>query len=107
MTASTHREAWGITDTPAAASTTPPKPKPKPKPAPAAPTAGKPEYVRVTLNIPADLYRQLRKWTGTAADEIGAHQVSQQDALRAMITAVVADKSIGLVVIDLLRRGNR
>src|SRR5437762_734569 len=38
-----------------------------------------PKPVRVTLNIPPDLYRQLRKWTGAAADEIGAHQVSQQD----------------------------
>ena len=27
--------------------------------------------VRVTLNIPPALYRQLRKWTDSAADEIG------------------------------------
>jgi hypothetical protein len=64
----------------------------------------KPKPVRVTLNIPPELYRQLRKWTDTAADEIGAHQVSQQDAVRAMIAATVLDKSIGLVVVDLLRR---
>jgi hypothetical protein len=60
--------------------------------------------VRITLNLKHDMYRQLRKWMDAAADEIGTHQVSQQDAIRAMITAAVLDKSIGLVVIDLLRR---
>ena len=59
--------------------------------------------VRVTLNIPPELYRQLRRWTGTAADEIGAPQVSQQDALRAMIEVTTRDKSIGIVTIDWLR----
>lgn len=63
-----------------------------------------PPPVRVTLNIPPDLYRQLRKWTDAAADEIGAHQVSQQDALRAMLTTVIQDPFIGATVIDLLRR---
>jgi hypothetical protein len=80
-------------------------------PAPATAPASAPEKtpaqskpVRVTLNIPPELYRQLRKWTDSAADAIGVPQVSQQDALRAMLTAVTLDKSIGLVVIDLLRR---
>lgn len=69
-----------------------------------APPARPPKPVRVTLNIPPELYRELRKWTNSAADEIGAPQVSQQDAMRAMLTAAVLDQSIGLVVLDLLRR---
>lgn len=75
-------------------------------PAKAKVSAAPPKPVRVTLNIPPKLYRQLRKWTDAAADEIGVPQVSQQDALRAMLTAVTLDKSIGLVVTDLLRREN-
>lgn len=71
---------------------------------PKAAAGTRPPDVRVTLNIPPDLYRQFRKWTDHAADELGAPQVSQQDALRAMITAITLDPSIGLVVIDLLRQ---
>jgi hypothetical protein len=77
--------------------------KPKPEHVKPAEGAGiKP--VRVTLNIPPALYRQLRRWADAAADELGVPSVSQQNALRAMLTAVTKDKSIGLVVIDLLRR---
>ncbi len=112
MTARGHQKAWGITDTPASTpDTSPPSgeaaaspaPKARVKPASAAPAA-KPADVRVTLNIPPELYRQLRKWADSAADDLGVPRVSQQDALRAMIGAVTLDKSIGLVVIDMLRR---
>jgi hypothetical protein len=47
--------------------------------------------VRVTLNIPPELFRQLSHWLESAADTLDAPRVSQQDALRAMIWAVVND----------------
>lgn len=77
-------------------------------PATAAATNGKPAAakarpVRITLDLdPAD-YTALNQWLGSTAAEVGA-PVSKAQALRAMIKAVSLDKSIGLVVTDLLRR---
>jgi hypothetical protein len=65
------------------------------------PTRTKP--VRVTLDLDQATYKELNQWLGTAAAEVGA-PVSKARALRAMIRAVSLDKSIGFVVIDLLRR---
>lgn len=59
--------------------------------------------VRVTLDLDQETYAALNQWLGSAAAEVGA-PVSKARALRAMIRAVDLDKSIGLVVIDLLRR---
>jgi hypothetical protein len=72
-------------------------------PVPYAPTRTKP--VRVTLDLDPAAYKELNQWLGTAAAEAG-QPVSKARALRAMIRAVSLDKSIGLVVIDLLRRDN-
>lgn len=65
------------------------------------PTRTKP--VRVTLDLDQETYTALNQWLGSAAAEVGA-PVSKARALRAMIRAVSLDKSIGLVVVDLLRR---
>ena len=77
--------------------------------APAAPPSptlstpnGRVKPVRVTLDLDPETYAALNQWLGTAASEVGA-PVSKARALRAMIRAVGLDKSIGLVVIDLLR----
>lgn len=59
--------------------------------------------VRVTLDLDQETYTALNQWLGSAAAEVGA-PVSKARALRAMIRAVSLDKSIGLVVVDLLRR---
>jgi hypothetical protein len=74
--------------------------------APAAPASTPPDEpkARVTLNLPASMYRDIERWSTEAADALGVPRVSVQDALRAMIRATILDKSIGLVAIDLLRR---
>jgi hypothetical protein len=59
--------------------------------------------VRITLDLDQATYKELNQWLGSAAAEVGA-PVSKARALRAMIRAVSLDKSIGFVVIDLLRR---
>jgi hypothetical protein len=52
--------------------------------------------VRVTLNLPPDLFRQLDRWTREAADTIDAPRVGVQDALRAMVrVAIGADHATG------------
>jgi hypothetical protein len=79
--------------------------------APDAPQAGataiRTKPYRVTLDLaPAD-YAALNRWLASAAVEVDPddpRRVSLASALRAMIHAATLDKSIGLVVIDLLRR---
>lgn len=74
-------------------------------PAPAAPPAAADEpKARVTLNLPAPLYRDVERWTIDAAGTLGVPRVSVQDALRGMIRAAVADQVVTGVVLDLLRR---
>jgi hypothetical protein len=58
---------------------------------------------RVTLDLDPETYDTLNQWLGSAAAEVGA-PVSKARALRAMIKAVSLDKSVGLVVVDLVRR---
>ena len=50
------------------------------------------------------MYRDVERWATDAAATLGKPRVSIQDAMRAMLRAAVLDKSISLVVIDLLRR---
>lgn len=60
--------------------------------APAAPPVpAKP--VRVTLNFPPELFRQLDGWTREAADAIGAPRVGVQDAVRAMVRVVTSGEA--------------
>jgi hypothetical protein len=59
--------------------------------------------VRVTLNIPPDLFRQLARWTDTAAEALDVPRVGVQDALRAMIRVGVGDTAATVAVLDLLR----
>jgi hypothetical protein len=55
--------------------------------------------VRVTLNIPPELFRQLAHWAEEAAVTLDVPRVPVQDALRAMIRATTADKTAGDVVL--------
>lgn len=76
-----------------------------PAAAPAAPPAPADEAkARVTLNLPAPLYRDIERWAIDAAGALGVPRVSVQDALRGMIRAAVADQVVTGVVLDLLRR---
>jgi hypothetical protein len=74
-----------------------------PPPAPSAPPPAAGKTTRITLDLDPAAYKELNRWLGTAAAEVG-QPVSKARALRAMIRAVSLDKSIGLVVTDLLRR---
>ena len=49
---------------------------------------------RVTLNLPPELYRQLQRWTDTAAETLDVPRVGVQDAMRAMLR-VLTDQSAG------------
>lgn len=67
-------------------------------------TAVRTAPVRVTLNIPPELFRQVTHWADFAADELGVPRVSVQDTLRAMAWAGVADASPSSPVLAELRR---
>jgi hypothetical protein len=56
----------------------------------AAPTPASPQQkpARITLNLPPELYRELIRWTGTAAEAIDVPRVGVQEALRAMVRVV-------------------
>jgi hypothetical protein len=58
----------------------------------------------VTLNMPPELYRELDRWTSTAAKAIDVPRVSIQDALRAMIRAGIRDKAAEAAVLTQLRQ---
>lgn len=80
-----------------------------PDAAPAGQTAIRTKPVRITIDLDPAAYTALNRWIETAATEIDPDAVpfrrlSQSAAVRAMIEATVLDKSIGLVVVDLLRR---
>jgi hypothetical protein len=51
-------------------------------------TAIRTKPARVTLNLPPELYRQLARWTDTAAEAIDVPRVGVQEALRAMVRVI-------------------
>jgi hypothetical protein len=57
----------------------------------------------VTLNIPPDLYRQLTRWTDTAAVALDVPRVGVQDALRAMMRVGINDTAATGKVLGQLR----
>ena len=77
-----------------------------PEAKPAGQTAVRTKPVRITIDLDPAAYAALNKWVANAAAEVNPDlpRLSQSAAVRAMINATVLDPSIGLVVIDLLRR---
>lgn len=67
-------------------------PPPAAAPAPQRTEPVKP--ARVTLNLPPELYRQLQRWTDSAAETLDVPRVGVQDAMRAAIR-VLTDPSAG------------
>lgn len=67
-------------------------------------TAVRTKPVRVTLNLPPELFRQVTRWADHAAEAIGEPRISVQDTIRAMIWAGVADASASSPVLEELRR---
>jgi hypothetical protein len=83
-------------------------PASQPAPAPALIREGQPvKPARVTLNMPPELYRELDRWTSTAAEAIDVPRVSIQDALRAMIRAGMHDKTAEAAVLVQLQQQER
>ena len=83
-----------------------PAPAPsQPVPAPAPVRESQPvKPARVTLNMPPELYRELDRWTSSAAEAIGVSRVSIQDALRAMVQAGMRDKVAEAAVLAQLQQ---
>ena len=64
--------------------------------------------VRVTLNFPPDLFRQLDRWTREAADSLGVPRVGVQDAVRAMVKVITAGEARNAEILVLAElRGQR
>lgn len=62
------------------------------------------DATRITVDLsPAD-YRQLRKWTDIAADELGVARVPIADGIRAMIRVTTLDEGVSAEVLDMIRR---
>lgn len=68
-----------------------------------APPAEEPK-ARVTLNLPAPMYRDLERWAMEAAGTLGVPRVGIQDALRAMVRVATVDELVTSMVVDQLRR---
>ncbi len=49
--------------------------------------------VRVTLNFPPELFRQLDHWTREAADTLGVPRLGVQDAVRAMVKVLAGGEA--------------
>jgi hypothetical protein len=66
----------------------------------------RPRPVRITVDLDGPRYDRLRRWVNTTANEVNPDRgrLSLAAGIRAMIDAATADESIGLVVVDLLRR---
>jgi hypothetical protein len=73
----------------------------EPGAAPAGKTAIRSKPVRITLDLSPELYRELTRWTHSAAIELDVPRVALADAVRAMIR-VAADNPGD--VLDRLRR---
>ncbi len=74
------------------------KPGPAAAAAPASPAAAPARPARITLNMPPELYRQLQRWAGDAAEALDRPRVGVQDALRAMIRATVSGTAAEAVI---------
>jgi hypothetical protein len=66
----------------------------------------RPRPVRITIDLDGPRYDRLRRWVNDAANAVNPDRgrLSLAAGIRAMIDAATADESIGLVVIDLMRR---
>jgi len=66
-------------------------------PAPGA-TAARARPVRMTIEVPPELFRSLTSWTHEVMVETGATRVTISDAVRAMIRLTLADDAMAAAV---------
>jgi hypothetical protein len=64
-------------------------------------TAIRTKPVRITLDLSPELYRELTRWTDSAAVELNVPRVALADAMRAMIRVTTENPT---EVLDRLRR---
>jgi hypothetical protein len=64
-------------------------------------TAIRTKPVRITLDLSPELYRELTRWTDSAAVELDVPRVALADAMRAMIRVTTENPT---EVLDRLRR---
>jgi hypothetical protein len=68
---------------------------------PAGQTAIRSKPVRITLDLSPELYRQLTRWTDSAAVELDVPRIALADAVRAMIRVTTENPD---EVLERLRR---
>jgi hypothetical protein len=61
---------------------------------------------RVTLNLPPELYREVKQWCVDASEALGRPNVSVQDAMRAMVRASCTNPAAVKAAISQLRKGD-
>ena len=75
----------------------------EPDAAPAGKTAVRSKPVRITVDLPPEIYRQLQEWTTRAAAELDVPRLTLADAVRAMVRVTAADDQISAKVLDTIR----
>lgn len=60
---------------------------------------------RVTLNLPAPMYRDVERWATEAAGDLDLPRVSVQNAMRAMIGTCLTDPAAREFALGILRNG--
>ena len=70
-------------------------------------TAVRTKKVRITTDLEPDEYKQLKRWVESAAETLNPDwpDLTQMQAIRAMIKATVTDDTVNAVVMELLRQG--
>jgi hypothetical protein len=76
----------------------------EPEAAPAGKSAIRSKPVRITVDMPPELYRTLTEWTARAAAELDVPRLTLADAIRAMVRTTAVDSGISATVIDVVRR---
>jgi hypothetical protein len=76
----------------------------EPDATPAGKSAIRSKPVRITIDMPPELYRELTGWTTTAAGELDIPRLTLADAVRAMVKVTTIDPSIAVVMLDMIRR---
>jgi len=76
----------------------------EPDAAPAGKTAVRSKPVRITVDLPPEVYRQLQEWVTKAAGELDIPRLTLADAVRAMVRVTAVDDRISAVVVDTIRR---
>lgn len=76
----------------------------EPDAAPAGKSAVRSKPVRITVDLPPEVYRMLTEWTTKAAAELDIPRLTLADGVRAMVRVTAVDNGISATVVDMVRR---